>query len=145
MISAVPVLLDTNTISELERKTPNPIVRAWFDAQEPNMAFISSFTIAEIETGIYQQRNLEKAERLRVWLEAFVFPSFNNRILSFDSNAARVYGRWAGENRKNGTPLTVTDTQIAAIAYVHGLVVATRNTNDFKSLPVQLVNPWLKV
>jgi toxin FitB len=145
MISAVPVLLDTSTISELERKTPNPIVKAWFDAQPPNMAYISSFTIAEIKTGIYQQRNPKRARRLQVWLEAFVLPGFNNRILPFDTASAQIYGRWAGESRKNGTPLTVTDTQIAAIAYIHGLVVATRNTADFKSLPIRLVNPWLEV
>lgn len=144
MTSAVPILLDTNTISELERRIPNPIVKAWFDTQPPNMAYISSFTIAEIETAIYQQRDPARAKRLQVWLEAFVLPSFNNRILPFDIRAARVYGRWAGENRKTGTPLTVTDTQIAAIAYVHGLVVVTRNTSDFQALPIRIVNPWLK-
>jgi toxin FitB len=142
MINAFPVLLDTNTISELERKVPNPIVKAWFDAQPPNTAYISSFTIVEIEMGIYQQRDPEQARRLRVWLEAFVLPSFNNRILPFDTASAQIYGRWAGESRKTGKPLTVTDTQIAAIAYVHGLVVATRNTTDFESLPIRLVNPW---
>ncbi len=142
MTDALPVILDTNTISELQRTKPEARVKAWFDLQVPSQSFISSFTIAEIETGIFQLRDAKKAEDLRLWLETFILPTFHNRILPFDTAAARIYGRWAGENRKKGTPLTVTDTQIAAIAYVHGLVVATRNTPDFASLPVRLVNPW---
>ncbi len=140
----IEYLLDTNTISELQKKAPDANVTNWFLSQPISQLYISSFTIAEIEIGIHQQRDLEKAEKFRTWLETVVLVKFTNRIVSFDTSAARVYGRWAGENRKSGTPLTVTDTQIAAIAYVRGLVVATRNIPDFKALPVQLVNPWLK-
>ncbi len=141
----IDYLLDTNTISELQKKVPDANVENWFYSQPVSHLYLSSFTIAEIEAGIHQQRDLEKAERLQTWLETVVLVKFTNRILPFDTTVARVYGRWAGENRKNGTSLTVTDSQIAAIAYVHGLVVATRNTNDFKSLPIRLVNPWLEV
>ncbi len=138
-------LLDTNTISELQKKIPNSNLENWFYSQPISQLYLSSFTIAEIEAGIHHQRDLEKAQKLQIWLETVVLVKFTNRILSFDITAARVYGRWAGENRKSGTPLTVTDSQIASIAYVNGLVVATRNTPDFRSLPVQLVNPWLEV
>jgi toxin FitB len=140
----IEFLLDTNTISELQKKVPDANVANWFFSQPINQLYLSSFTIAEIEMGIHQQRDFEKAEKYQTWLETTVLVKFTNRILPFDTSAARVYGRWAGENRKNGTPLTVIDTQIAAIAYVHGLVVATRNTDDFKSLPIRLVNPWLE-
>jgi toxin FitB len=140
----IEYLLDTNTISELQKKVPDVNVTNWFLSQPINQLYLSSFTIAEIEMGIHQQRDLEKAEKFQTWLETVVLVKFANRILPFNIGAARVYGRWAGESRKKGTPLTVTDTQIAAIAYVHGLVVATRNTADFKSLPIRLVNPWLE-
>ncbi len=140
----IEYLLDTNSISELQKKVPNANVENWFYSQPISQLHLSSFTIAEIEMGIHQQRDLEKAKKIQSWFETVVLVKFTNRILTFDTSAARVYGRWAGENRKNGTPLTVTDTQIAAIAYVHGLVVATRNTIDFQSLPIQLVNPWLE-
>ncbi len=141
----IEYMLDTNTLSELQKKIPDANVENWFYSQPVSRLYLSSFTIAEIEAGIHQQRDLEKTEKLQTWLESVVLVKFTNRILSFDTTAAQVYGRWAGKNRKQGTPLTVTDMQIAAIAYVHGLVVATRNTNDFKSLPIQLVNPWLEV
>jgi predicted nucleic acid-binding protein len=35
-----------------------------------------------------------------------------------------------------------SDSLIAAPALVHGLAVVTRNTNDFQSSGVSLVNPW---
>jgi toxin FitB len=140
----IKYLLNTNTISELQKKVPDANVASWFLSEPISQLYLPSFTIAEIEMGIHQQRDLEKAEKFQTWLEAVVLVKFTNRILPFDTVAARVYGRWAGENRKNGTPLTVTDTQIAAIAYIHGLVVATRNTADFASLPIRLVNPWLE-
>lgn len=33
---------------------------------------------------------------------------------------------------------------IAATARVHGLTVVTRNTKDFGSLGVSVVNPWIE-
>ena len=140
----IDYLLDTNTVSELQRKTPDTKVRSWYFSQPVNRLYISSFTIAEIEMGIYQQRDPEKAKIFQIWLETDLLPKFEHRILPFDTAAARIYGCWAGEIRKKGNTLTVTDTQIAAIAYVHGLTVATRNTLNFVLLPVRLVNPWLE-
>ncbi|NJK42955.1 MAG: type II toxin-antitoxin system VapC family toxin [Pleurocapsa sp. SU_196_0] len=142
MIEQTSVLVDTNAISELQRKRPDANVRTWFAAQRTSNLYLSSFTIGEIEKGIHQHPDPEKAERLRVWFEGMVVPRFINRILTYDAAAARVYGRWAGQGRKNGLTLPVTDAQIAAIAYTQGLSVATRNIEDFAGLPIRLVNPW---
>jgi predicted nucleic acid-binding protein len=35
------------------------------------------------------------------------------------------------------------DAQIAAIARVHGAVLATRNTGDLEGCGIRLVNPWV--
>ena len=136
-------LLDTNTISELARKRPDANVQTWFVRQKTKQLYLSSFTVAEIEMGIAQHPDASKAERLRNWLEGSILPNFSQRILGFDLAAARVYGRWAGLARKTGRSLPVVDSQIAAIAFVHGLVVVTRNTEDFKHVPVTVVNPWI--
>ncbi len=139
----IAFLLDTNTISETQRKRPNPNVQAWFASLPPSRLYLSSFSVAEIEMGIQMQPDEAKAERLRIWLEATILPRFANRILAFDALAARTYGAWMGSGRKIGRIPPTTDAQIAAIAYVHGLTVATRNTDDFAALPVKLLNPWL--
>lgn len=39
-------------------------------------------------------------------------------------------------------PAPERDALIAATALVHGLTVATRNTRDFTSTGVPVVNPW---
>ena len=41
-----------------------------------------------------------------------------------------------------GRPISVQDAQIAAIAAVHEAVIATRNTKDFESSGLTMVNPW---
>jgi toxin FitB len=143
MTDFTDILVDTNTISELQRKRPDEQVVAWFNQRRTTHLYISSFSIAEIETGIHYHRDPQIAERLRAWLEGIVLPRFANRILPFDTQAARVYGRWAGDGKKREYPLSVTDAQIAAIAYTRGLTVATRNTVDFENLPIRLINPWL--
>jgi predicted nucleic acid-binding protein len=42
-----------------------------------------------------------------------------------------------------GQKMAVMDSLIAATAYHHHLVVVTRNVDDFKIAPVEIVNPYL--
>jgi predicted nucleic acid-binding protein len=44
--------------------------------------------------------------------------------------------------RKQGVTLAVVDGVIAATALEHSLTVVTRNTKDFATLGVALLNPW---
>jgi predicted nucleic acid-binding protein len=41
-----------------------------------------------------------------------------------------------------GRPLSIPDGQIASIAKVHSMMVATRNTADFEDTGIELINPW---
>ena len=44
---------------------------------------------------------------------------------------------------KLGSPISVEDAQIAAIARVGGLVLATRNVKDFKGVEgLRIIDPW---
>ena len=136
------ILLDTNVISETRRKTPDVHVQRWFEQHRSSNLFLSSFTISEIVSGSQSHQQFHVRQDISDWLEGTILPNFAGRILSFDVAAALIYGRWAGQARLQGATLSRTDAQIVAIALTHGMVIATRNTADFKSLPVQLVNPW---
>ena len=136
------ILLDTNVISETRRKTPDPQVQHWFQQQRRTNLYLSTFTISEIVFGGESHQHDHVRQEVRNWLEGTILPSFDGRILAFDLEAASIYGRWAGRARLEGTTLSRTDAQIAAVAFAHGMVIATRNVEDFKRLPVQLVNPW---
>jgi len=53
--------------------------------------------------------------------------------------------RWAvlsAQAQRRGTPLAIIDGLIAATAFEHNLVVATRNMRDFAVSNVPLLNPW---
>ena len=45
-------LLDTNVISELIRPRPQPGVRAWIEATEESLFYLSVLTLGEIRKGI---------------------------------------------------------------------------------------------
>ena len=64
------------------------------------------------------------------------------RICSFDQRAAKMYGDVAAAAERAGRRLNVQDGQIAAIALVHRMRVATRNVRDFEAAGVGIVNPW---
>ncbi|MBX7133928.1 MAG: hypothetical protein K1X67_14745, partial [Fimbriimonadaceae bacterium] len=61
---------------------------------------------------------------------------------AFDADAALVWGELMGTGDATGRQHPIIDTQIAAIALVHGLTVVTRNLRDFAPLGVATVDPW---
>ena len=63
-------------------------------------------------------------------------------FLSFDERAAEVYGDVAAQAERDGTRLNIADGQIAAIALVRGMQVATRDAGDFEASGAELINPW---
>ena len=69
---------------------------------------------------------------------------FDGRCLPFDELAAIRYGAIFAHRIAIGQPINVPDAQIASIALMHGLQLATRNTRDFENIPsLELFNPWL--
>ena len=72
------------------------------------------------------------------WLEI----GFAERILPFDSAAARAYAEIAADCRGAGRPIGDADCQIAAISRSRGASLVTRNVRDFEGTGVDVVNPW---
>lgn len=98
-----------------------------------------TLTIYEIEVGIVQvdRRDHPQAEILRDWLENHLLTAFENRILPMDIAVAR-----AAANLQKSRTLPYRDCIIGATALVNGLTMVTRNTADFETMPIPLVNPW---
>ena len=67
---------------------------------------------------------------------------FANRILPFDSSAARANAEIAAARRRVGRPIPVADCQIAAIARSRDMAVATRNVRDFEDAGIEISDPW---
>ena len=84
-----------------------------------------------------------RRETLTSDIETMLRAAFENRILPFDSAAARAYAEIAAARRAAGRPVSQSDGQIAAIAHSCGMAVATRNIRDFEDTGVALIDPWV--
>ena len=134
------ILVDTNVLSELTRPTPEAGVVTWLEVNEPTLA-VPTITLAELRYGIARlPRGRRRSSLMRFWRTTC--DQFRGRIFSFDQRAAERYGDVAAAAERAGRRLNVQDGQIAAIALVHNMPVATRNAGDFEAAGVVIVNPW---
>lgn len=137
------ILLDTNVLSEFMRQQPSAQVVAWLDEQPAANVYTSAVSRAEIELGIALMPKSRRQEALREAARSMFEEDFAGRCLPFDERAARHYARIVSARMRAGRPISVEDAQIAAIALVHNMRLATRNVSDFKPIAgLDLVNPW---
>ena len=138
----MPVLLDTNIVSELIRKTPDPAVEAWAAGHALEDLFFSAVGEAELRYGAAILPAGRRRETLVADIEAMLRDAFEDRVLPFDSEAARAYAVIAAMRRSAGRPVPPADCQIAAIARSRDMAVATRNVQDFEDIDIEVVDPW---
>jgi hypothetical protein len=131
-------LLDTNVISELRKRHPDPNVVAWFDMVSSAEIFISALTIGEIRLGIERLRGKDsaQAEHLEHWLQG-LRATYQDHIVGIDAAAAEEWGRLNAHD-----PLPVIDGLLAASAKIRGWTLVTRNTADLARSTVMLLNPF---
>ena len=135
-------VLDTNVVSELMRKRPNPKVLEWMDNQLTDNLLVTSVAEAEIRTGIAILPEGERQRGLAAAADRLFGVFFAERILPFDSDAAQAYAMLAAERRASGRPISQSDCQIAAIAHSRAAPVVTRDVNDFEGCGLNVINPW---
>ena len=73
-------ILDTNVLSELMKRSPEPDVVSWVNNQMPSSLFITSITQAEILYGLELLQNGQRKTRLRKTAEEMFAGDFNGRI-----------------------------------------------------------------
>ena len=136
------VLLDTNVVSELLRPSPNPAVEGWIAGREAGDLHFSAVGEAELRYGVALLPAGRRRDALAAAIEGILREDFENRVLPFDSAAAREYADIAASRRTAGRPVAPADCQIAAIARSRDLTIATRNVRDFADMEIELVDPW---
>jgi len=135
-------VLDTNIVSEFMTSPPAEPVTAWLNAQDVDHLYFTTISIAEIGFGLRVMPDGRRRRLLTDRFERFLAAAFESRILSFDEDAARVYGEIRGHRKEQGRPMSNFDGQIAAIAKAQGFTVATRNTKDFEDCGLDLIDPF---
>jgi predicted nucleic acid-binding protein len=132
-------LIDTNVLSELRRKKPNPGVVAWFEERPATTLYVSVLTLGEIRKGIEALDSSKRKLRLLDWLETELPAFFSGRILPIDEEVADRWGRLLAVA---GRPLPAIDSLLAATALTHGLTLVTRNLGDFPHPDLEIIDPW---
>jgi toxin FitB len=131
-------LLDTMTVSELDRPRPNPGVIAWFSNADWSDLHLSVITVGEIWQGIAQLPAGKKRRSLQASF-GLIQDRFPDRVLAVDFAIAMKYGELQAE----AGPLPVLDTLIGATAIVNRLTVITRNTADIARTGALIHDPWI--
>jgi toxin FitB len=134
----VKYLVDANVLSEVTRPAPDGNVVEWLRENEAELV-VNPIILGEIEYGILLLAAGRQRRLLQEW--------FSQRIrslvmLDFDAGSAHEWAQLLARLKQKATPMPVKDSLIAATALQHSLVVATRNTSDFRRAGVELVNPF---
>ncbi len=130
-------LLDTNVVSEFRKRRPHGAVIAWLSELREEQVFLSAVTMGELQAGIELTRlqDPEKATEIELWVDQL---EATHKVLAMDTASCREWGRLMSGKSTH----LIEDGMIAATARIHGLIVATRNEDDFKQLSVQVFNPF---
>jgi len=137
-------LLDTNVLSEFSRSAtpPNPAVKRWIEAAQPDTLFVSVLSFGEIRKGIELLPPGKKRDSLEQWLDIELNGWFGKNLLPVTQAISNRWGVLAARSQQQGRPLGNIDGLLAATALEHGLTVATRNTRHFEGLGVTILDPW---
>lgn len=136
------LILDTNVISELMRSEPDQIFLQWFDAQDARRFTTTSINWAELKVGIQRLPEGKRKTGLALVLEEIHARVMRNGILAFDQAVAESWAQLVADLEARGQPIGFADSQIAAIALMHGHSVVTRDVKPFIAAGVTVINPW---
>ena len=124
-------LLDTNVLSELRKRKPEPRVTGFVSSLPPEQIYISSITLAEIRFGIERAGNPARRVALNDWLTNEIRPMFDQRILQVTEEILLKWRLLVEEGRKIGHTFSQPDLIIAATAIHYALTVVTRDRSHY--------------
>lgn len=132
-------LIDTNVLSELRRRTPDPGVLHWFSQRPAGTLYLSVLTLGELRKGIVALPDTERKMHLLDWIDTELPVFFAGRILAIDAAVADRWGRLQAQAQR---PLPAVASLLAATALTHGLTLITRDLKDFYYTDLQVISPW---
>jgi tRNA(fMet)-specific endonuclease VapC len=120
----------------IKRRPPNvlEIIRE----KSKNGIYISSLTIAELEYGV---ENSKQIENNRIALLKFI-SLFN--VISFDDTDAIQYGKLKAKLKKEGRIIGPIDMLLAAQALSKDLIFITNNVDEFIRVEGLKIEDWSK-
>ncbi|MFI3218014.1 MAG: type II toxin-antitoxin system VapC family toxin [Methylococcales bacterium] len=132
-------LLDTNVVSELMTNAPHESVIHFL--ANLTGSYLSVITLHELHYGLALLPDGQRQKTIASKLQTLL-ADYNEYIIPVTQAVAMYAAELRAIAKQQGRVVHLADALIASTAKVHDLVVATRNTNDFIDLGVDLFNPW---
>ncbi len=131
-------LVDANVLSEAVKLVPDSKVIAWLRRNERELA-VDPIILGEIRFGIHLLPAGKRRRRLESWFDQGVA-----RIVCvpWDAPTGLRWAKLLADLRRAGRAVPIKNSLIAATALVHGFIVVTRNTRDFATAGVKVMNPF---
>ena len=120
------VVVDTNIISYIMKETKEAAL--YMPHVQGKSLWIAFITVGEL---YYGAENDKWGDRKRQQLETTLR---NFRVIPYDYEIARCYGRLVVERKRNGRPIDPNDAWIAACTVRHGVPLITHNAKDFDGI-----------
>ncbi|MEI7840961.1 MAG: type II toxin-antitoxin system VapC family toxin [Methylococcaceae bacterium] len=133
-------LLDTNTISEPTKPSPNLQVIEKLDHFQAQIA-LPIFVVYELTRGAYQLPESKKRSRILRYVEKTIIEL---PVLLYTEKSAIWHGKEAARLQGIGKSPPFIDAQIAAVAVTNNLILVTRNTADFKNFADLQLENWFE-
>jgi tRNA(fMet)-specific endonuclease VapC len=130
------LMLDTNICIYIIKQQPVAVLKRFLEYQIGDIG-ISSITLSELRYGVAKSTHQEKNTKA---LDEFITPL---EVVSFDEEAAHVYGDIRATLEKAGTPIGSMDMLIAAHAVSLGIPLVTNNAREFIRIPALNIIDWL--
>jgi len=134
-------LLDTNVLSEAVKAEPDRKVMAMLERHQDEIATAAPVW-HELLFGCLRLPVSRKRDIIETYLENVVLRNMD--ILPYDERSAEWHAQQRAKLSMQGKVPSFVDGQIAAIAWVHDMILVTRNTHDFKSFEDIRVLNWHK-
>jgi predicted nucleic acid-binding protein len=109
--------------------------------QAAETLYLTSVTLAELLFGIGALPAGKRKDMLAQTLDGLM-GLFRDRVLPFDTDAARRFAELAVTAKNGGRGFPTPDGYIAAIAASRGFIVASRDTAPYEAATVAVINPW---
>jgi toxin FitB len=136
------IVLDTNVVSALMQRDPDPTAVAWLDDQPAESIWTTAITVFEVRFGLELLPSSRRRRQLEAAFSRAIAEDLEDRVLPFDTDAAREAAGRAAERQRAGRRVDFRDLEIAGIVLARRATLATRNVRHFQDLGIALVDPW---
>lgn len=135
------IVVDTNVLSELTKRRPDPNVIRWYQRASQADLYITTVTMAEMLTGVNRMEDSPDAD-VKAEMVLEVLERYHRRTLAFDALAATECANITSLRFAAGRPIALADAMIAATAIaVEADAIATRD-KDFTDVGIPVLDPW---